>query len=585
MLLSLLKFFLYTLHYLGSDNNLVQNTFGNTGLKNTAMPLENNSTQKYEKPVDINTNSSGFSNVASSFSLRGKTFKVESALKVSSGEADLYIVTDESGQKFIFKYYRQDIEPKIEIIEKLKAINLERVIKIIDFGQIDDSHFYELQEYAEGGSLDQFMKNNSGIPHDEIKLIINEIAVCINEIHSKNIIHRDIKPANILIRSFSPFSLVLTDFGIASISEEAIHQTNYNRTISYSAPEAMTGVISTASDYWSLGIITLELLNNCHPFEGLDANMIMYFLTTHNIPGIDSVNNEFEPLVKGLLTQNDKYRWQYKEIKNWLDGMKNIPVYYESKFISDFMKNEKNNTNKTENIKENSELENPKDLSKPFNFNGKNYISLAELSIDMSQNWQYAINCLNNENLKSRLELSVTDPGIKVLLKQIGKNANSYDSCILLEIICAINPEVDFYYMGSRIDEGFLKETAFKILKNTATDTEITTFNELIYGGAIRKYYECTCREREFENSYHGILAECANLKDIKKAAVIILEKLNTAAVDIAETKVQTAEPASGKNSFEKKISLSGINKNYVFFAVSAITALILLALIIKLIK
>ena len=60
----------------------------------------------------------------------------------------------------------------------------------------------------------------------------------------------------------------------------SLHVTTVNRTAAYSAPEAMTGVVSKASDWWSVGVISLELLIGRHPFAGLDERAVNFQLVT-----------------------------------------------------------------------------------------------------------------------------------------------------------------------------------------------------------------------------------------------------------------------------------------------------------------
>ena len=83
-----------------------------------------------------------------------------------------------------------------------------------------------------------------------------------------------------MIRQWQPLRIALTDFGIASVAEATQHFTTVARTLRYAAPEAATGVIGRAADYWSLGMLVLEALSGRHPFAGLSDAVLSYQLAT-----------------------------------------------------------------------------------------------------------------------------------------------------------------------------------------------------------------------------------------------------------------------------------------------------------------
>ena len=68
-------------------------------------------------------------------------------------------------------------------------------------------------EYAEGGSLDQYMLEARYKPLStaEIVRIFFELLKAVNHMHSMNMIHRDLKPSNILLTKEKKIKLI--DFG------------------------------------------------------------------------------------------------------------------------------------------------------------------------------------------------------------------------------------------------------------------------------------------------------------------------------------------------------------------------------------
>ena len=275
------------------------------------------------------------------------------------GEADIYLVKRDDEYR-VLKLYRRGMEPKPEVLKKIKEITEEipkYVIKLYEFGKDKlTGRWYELLEYAKYGNLKQFLKGKK-LTKPLLKLIIYEINEGLKALHDKNIIHRDLKPSNLLVRSVKPFNIVFSDFGISSVLDEGLSKkmTTVKGTPIYSSPETFTGVVGKSADYWSLGMIILDLLDR-NPLKGLNMQNIMYQLTVKNIPIPDHIDDDLKLLLKGLLTRDPKKRWGYNEVRRWLAGDRNIPVYYEEEIDKEIVK-------------------------KPYRFGENEYTSLEEIAV------------------------------------------------------------------------------------------------------------------------------------------------------------------------------------------------------------
>ncbi len=427
--------------------------------------------------------------ISGSIKLKDSLYTIVETLGVASGEADIYVVSGPGdGRRFILKYYRRNIEPKHEIVEMLAGLGSSRVVRIIDYGSTAEGRFYELQEFAEHGALDAFIKNNPGaLDAGFIRAFVRELNECLYDIHSRNIIHRDIKPSNILLRSVEPLSIALTDFGISSVSASLIHQTNYNRTISYASPEALSGMVSKASDYWPLGIIVLEMLFKKHPYEDMDAKTITYSITTKEVPGVESVTGEFYPLVKGALNRDDKRRWQYREVSDWL---------------ADIIKN---------------------DFYEPFSFYGAKCLDLKELSLNLVENWDRA----SREIIlvKQWLLKNVTERGLVPLIKELCRKGVS-DDASLFELVCIINPETKMIFRKVNITREFLAELSFKIYDGEGTAEERDLLDALVDERLFQKYCELSSRGADFKRDLLPAEAESFAAGETAKRAEIFLGRL-----------------------------------------------------------
>lgn len=114
--------------------------------------------------------------------------------------------------------------------------------------------------------LDEFTQKNKKFTLKQIKTIMKELLIGMDEIHSKGIIHRDIKPDNIFIRE--DLSVIkFGDFGASKYENKSIPCYPTRVSKSYRAPELMCGtsVHTTKLDIWSLGCVFLELFT-LYPF-------------------------------------------------------------------------------------------------------------------------------------------------------------------------------------------------------------------------------------------------------------------------------------------------------------------------------
>src|SRR5207247_484187 len=186
-------------------------------------------------------------------------------------------------------------------LEALRGLRREHVVEIVEAGE-QDGRSYEIQEFVSNGSLADVIQRGA-VPENLARDILSELTDSLAHLHAARVLHRDIKPSNILVRSLAPVDLILTDFGISSLSDGALHLTNVNRTAAYGAPEALTGVLATASDWWSVGVIVIELLSGGHPFAGLSEHAVNFQLVSKGISVPQAIALSSRPLVKGLLTR------------------------------------------------------------------------------------------------------------------------------------------------------------------------------------------------------------------------------------------------------------------------------------------
>ncbi len=132
----------------------------------------------------------------------------------------------------------------------------------------EDNLYYIVMELIQGKTLKEIIVEDGILSWKWSVNIAIQIASALEIAHKNNIIHRDIKPHNIIITEDGVAKV--TDFGIAkAVSNSTI--TAFGTTIGsvhYFSPEhARGGYTDAKSDLYSLGIVMYEMLTGKVPFD------------------------------------------------------------------------------------------------------------------------------------------------------------------------------------------------------------------------------------------------------------------------------------------------------------------------------
>ena len=161
--------------------------------------------------------------------------------------------------------------------EFIKRFNIEaqaaaslthpNIVSIYDVGNEGDLH-YIVMELIQGKTLKEIINENGVLPWKWSINISIQIASALEMAHRNNIVHRDIKPHNIIITEDGIAKV--TDFGIAkAVSNSTI--TAFGTTIGsvhYFSPEhARGGYTDAKSDLYSLGVVMYEMMTGRVPFD------------------------------------------------------------------------------------------------------------------------------------------------------------------------------------------------------------------------------------------------------------------------------------------------------------------------------
>ena len=141
------------------------------------------------------------------------------------------------------------------------------IVSIYDVGN-EDNLYYIVMELIQGKTLKEIINEDGKLSWKWSVNIAIQIASALEVAHKNNIIHRDIKPHNIIITEDGIAKV--TDFGIAkAVSNSTI--TAFGTTIGsvhYFSPEhARGGYTDAKSDLYSLGVVMYEMVTGRVPFD------------------------------------------------------------------------------------------------------------------------------------------------------------------------------------------------------------------------------------------------------------------------------------------------------------------------------
>lgn len=273
-------------------------------------------------------------NIGDSLVLNSNTYQYHGVVSKSTGEAEIFILSH-NGKKCILKLYYPNFKPKEDIVKKLRQINHEDIVNVLDYGYYHD-RFFEIMDFAEGGTLEKYLPIKDVT---RIKKIIAEIINAYKFCHANGIIHKDIKPQNLYYKNADGTDILIGDFGISTLLETGMsrHLTSQSLTVGYAAPE-MYGIggkayVGKEADYYALGISIIHIWDGKNPFDGLNIYAISNLTTSGKVHIPEDMPMEMRMLINGLITVDYTKRWGYDEIQRWLEG-EDVPVHIQVKEIS-----------------------------------------------------------------------------------------------------------------------------------------------------------------------------------------------------------------------------------------------------------
>ncbi|KAJ3272568.1 Protein kinase [Terramyces sp. JEL0728] len=223
--------------------------------------------------------------------------------KIGQGASGtVYIGKDNlTNEKVAIKQMIFAMQPKKEYL--ISEINLMKKLShpnIINFKDafLVKSDLCVIMELMDGGTLTEIMEQVQ-LTEPFIATICKESTKGLKYLHDCEIIHRDIKSDNILLGTDG--AVKVTDFGYsAKLTNERNKRATMLGTAYWMAPEVVQSKqYGPKIDVWSLGIMTIEMIDGEPPYFSEDPVKALFLIVTNGTPTLK--NPKVSPALRKFL--------------------------------------------------------------------------------------------------------------------------------------------------------------------------------------------------------------------------------------------------------------------------------------------
>ncbi len=178
--------------------------------------------------------------------------------------------------------------------------------------ETDGGQWFFTMDLIDGETFLQYVRPSGVLDVSRLRLALPQLVRGVMAIHAEHIFHRDLKPSNVMVNRDG--QLVILDFGLVleenhSGSMESI--TSIAGTPVYMAPEQAAGRdLTTASDWYSVGVMLYEALTGRPPFSG-HMLKVLQDKQSNDVPLLptsEAIPKDLAELCQRLLARDPKKR-------------------------------------------------------------------------------------------------------------------------------------------------------------------------------------------------------------------------------------------------------------------------------------
>jgi len=190
----------------------------------------------------------------------------------------------------------------------LASLEHASVIKVYDFGVLQDRFPYFTMEYFAGKRITEFFDGqNWAALYD----VILQLASGLHHIHGLGIVHLDLKPSNILVSDEGTAKIM--DFGLAIESRQVLDR-QIRGTLQYMAPEVLKqDRVDSRADLYALGMTLYETVTGALPGYGRPSIEVIRMHLDEEIRKPSSINphvpDALEQIIMKLLEKDPRHRF------------------------------------------------------------------------------------------------------------------------------------------------------------------------------------------------------------------------------------------------------------------------------------
>jgi len=205
-------------------------------------------------------------------------------------------------------------------IKLLKSIHHPYVAEFYELLE-DTNHFFIAMEFAEMGSILDFVNAKGKLEESVAKHYFAQIISVMDYLYHKHIVHRDIKCENVLIDKYNNIKIV--DFGLSNVfTDEHPFLNTACGSPAYVSPEIVShNPYTFKTDIWSIGILMYAICAGHLPFNDPNMSKLLQKVVHDNISFPSFFGCSLLDLLVKMLQRNPLLRINLNEIlkHEWFD--------------------------------------------------------------------------------------------------------------------------------------------------------------------------------------------------------------------------------------------------------------------------
>lgn len=194
------------------------------------------------------------------------------------------------------------------VFTEMRVLNMGRQYPFLTIAHCcfqSDERLYFVMEYVIGHDLRYYLNKQRKFTEKQTRFYAAELVLALRFLHRQGFVYRDLKLDNVMIDKHGHCKLL--DFGmskdIAKVSDMSTR--TFCGTPSYISPEMIRELdYGTSVDWWALGVLMFEMLNNTPPFEAPDLDQLYRCIVQDEVKIPLWFSDEARSILDGLLTKD-----------------------------------------------------------------------------------------------------------------------------------------------------------------------------------------------------------------------------------------------------------------------------------------